>query len=155
MREDLEARILTEAEQTLAARPSGAYGPVWHLMLPDQVSEKLGDYEAVREDLEAMMPGASANGAFAMALVAREQQFASDCARCCLLWQASSAAGCPEVCLSRSLCARAWARMCAWPTVPSGSASLRSVACAGCRVDSASGLLGLWALLFRAGMRPA
>ena len=42
----------------------------------------MGDYEGVREDLEAMMPGASAHGSFAMALVQREQEFASDCARC-------------------------------------------------------------------------
>ena len=44
--------------------------------------EEVGDYEGVREDLEAMMPGASAHGSFAMALVQREQEFASDCARC-------------------------------------------------------------------------
>ena len=43
--------------------------------------EEVGDYEGVREDLERMLPGASANGAFAMALVKREQEFASDCAR--------------------------------------------------------------------------
>ena len=47
-----------------------------------QVCEEAGDYEAVREDLEAMMPGASAHGSFAMALVQREQEWATDCARC-------------------------------------------------------------------------
>lgn len=47
-----------------------------------QVCEEAGDYEGVREDLEAMMPGASAHGSFAMALVQREQEWASDCARC-------------------------------------------------------------------------
>jgi hypothetical protein len=46
------------------------------------VCEEAGDYEGVREDLEALMPGASAHGSFAMALVQREQEWASDCARC-------------------------------------------------------------------------
>ncbi|CAL8465273.1 g4808 [Coccomyxa elongata] len=42
------------------------------------VCEKMGDYEAVRDDLEMMVPGASTTGQFAMSLVRREQEMASE-----------------------------------------------------------------------------
>ncbi len=38
----------------------------------------MGDYEAVRDDLEMMVPGASTTGQFAMSLVRREQEMASE-----------------------------------------------------------------------------
>ncbi|KAK9903275.1 hypothetical protein WJX75_001714 [Coccomyxa subellipsoidea] len=42
------------------------------------VCEEMGDYESVREDLEKMVPGASTTGQFAMSLVRREQEVASE-----------------------------------------------------------------------------
>ncbi len=47
-----------------------------------QVCEEMGDYESVREDLEKMVPGASTTGQFAMSLVRREQEVASESNRC-------------------------------------------------------------------------
>lgn len=44
----------------------------------NQVCEEMGDYETVREDLEKMVPGASTAGQFAMSLVRREQEMATE-----------------------------------------------------------------------------
>lgn len=46
-----------------------------------QTCEEMGDYEAVREDLELVMPGASTSGHYAMGLVRREQEAATDSTR--------------------------------------------------------------------------
>ena len=112
--------------------------------------EEVGDYEGVREDLERMLPGASANGAFAMALVQREQEFAADCKR-----SEACAEGPGRSCTRAVSACRAVVRAQGWrPTVPgqrlgasvggSGCAVLACIYCASRHLPGNSEVGGLW-----------